>query len=96
MSTNTMRRIAIALLGIAVATSILRARIGPASAGESREAYWTLARHTRALTLYAVLEGAALMNVIGFFLTGQWSSVAVFFLAIIMSILFRPGILERN
>ena len=86
----------VGVLSIALATAVLRPRISPRAAGETADAYWTAARNAQALTLWAVLEGAALLNVIGFFTTGQWSSVAVFFLAVIMMILFRPGVLDRS
>ena len=80
---------------LAVATALVRPRLPERIASQTAEVYWTAAE-TRgpAILLWATVEGAALVSLVGYLLTGGALPAAAAGLAILALILFRPSRLE--
>ncbi len=78
-----------------VAASVLRRRVPERSARQSADGYWAVVE-TRgaALVLWAVTEGAALVSLVGYFLSGALAAAAVGAAALATLVLYRPSRLE--
>ena len=92
--------IAFAAAGIGlvlVAASVLRRRVPERSPQQTPDAYWAAAQ-TRGpvIVLWAVTEGAGLVSLIGYVLTGATAPLAAAAVAIATLILYRPGSLEAT
>jgi hypothetical protein len=83
----------VALLGVAAA--LVRPRVPERVASQTPEVYWTAAE-TRgpAILLWALVEAAALVSLVGYLLTRGVPPGAAAGLAIVTLILFRPTRLE--
>ena len=81
-----------ALLNLVVATAFLLPRIPRRSAAEDPDAYWSRNEvRTAAIIVWALIEGPALIALVGYFLTGGAVPAAVAGLAIVALILARPA-----
>lgn len=80
---------------LAVSAALVRPRVPERVASQTAEAYWT-APETRgsAILLWAMVEGAALLSLVGYLLTGGAPPAAAAGLAIVALILVRPSRLE--
>jgi hypothetical protein len=79
-----------------VSASVLRRRVPERRSQQSSDGYWA-AVETRgaAIVLWAVTEGAALVSLVGYFLSGAPAASAVAVVALVALILYRPSRLER-
>ena len=88
-----------ALLGVALAACalslLLRRRIPRRSTDESADLFWSGAV-TPALITWAAVEGAGLLSVLLYALTGAQSAIAVAAVAIILFLSLNPTFLERR
>jgi Na+/melibiose symporter-like transporter len=80
---------------LAVAAALVRPRVPERVANQTAEAYWTAAE-TRgpAIVLWAMVEGAGLVSLVGYLLTGGVPPAVATALAIVTLVLFRPTRLE--
>ena len=80
---------------VAVAATFLRRRIPERGFNEPPEVYWASPEHRGAvIVLWAVTEGAALLGLIGYLLTGSLLPGASALIAIATLAVFRPSHLE--
>lgn len=86
-----------AVLALAVATALLRPRIAPRGSDQAPDDYWnTPSSRGSAMLLWAVIEGAGLIGVVGFYLTGHLAPIGVVVVALVLGALFRPAALEGH
>ena len=79
-----------------VSASVLRRRVPERSAQQSSDGYWAAVENRgAAIVLWAVTEGAALVSLVGYFLSGAPAAAAVAVVALAALILYRPSRLER-
>ena len=79
---------------VVMAAAVARPRIPTRGSTESADAYWTPARRQSALVLWAILEAAGLLGVVGYAVSGSIAALALVPVAIIVGVFFRPGALE--
>lgn len=85
----------VAVLGIAIALTQLRQRIAPRGPDQSPADYWSNSRtRTAAMIFWAVLEGAGLLSVVAYYLSGSPIPLGVAVLAVIVGFVMRPAVLE--
>lgn len=87
----------IAVGSLALAVMVFRRKVPERAPGQSPDAYWSAAE-TRgaAIVLWAVIESAGLLSLIGWLQTGELAPVAVAALAAGLLILVRPARLEGD
>jgi hypothetical protein len=86
---------ALSLVQLVVAAGFLRRRIPERGIGEESQSYWAAPEHRgAAIVLWAVTEGAALLGLIGYFLTGALAPAVVAGIAIVTLAFFQPSHLE--
>jgi hypothetical protein len=79
-----------------VSASVLRRRVPERSSQQSSDGYWAAVENRgAAILLWAVTEGAALVSLVGYFLSGAPAGAAVAVVALAALILYRPSRLER-
>lgn len=80
-----------------VSATVLRRRVPERSAQQSSDGYWSVVENRgAAIVLWAVTEGAALVSLVGYFLSGAPAAAAtVAVIALAALILYRPSRLER-
>jgi hypothetical protein len=82
---------------VLVSASILRRRVPEPRAQQTPDAYWAAAENRgSAIVLWAATEGAALVCLVGYFLTGAPAAAAAAVVALATLILYRPSRLERG
>jgi hypothetical protein len=95
-----MHGILLAVIGLALAlvsAPVLRRRIPERTAQQSPDGYWGIVENrSAAMILWAVIEGAALASLVGYFLTGSLVPVITAVIALAALILFRPSRLEAS
>ena len=69
---------------------VLKSRIPPRRAAESADAWWQ-AHYTRAVIVWSLIEGASLLGVVAFWLTGQSLPLAATAAGILLFGLTAPG-----
>jgi hypothetical protein len=80
---------------LAVAVLFLRRRILTRPFNETPDAYWARPEHRgAAIVLWAVTEGAALLGLIGYLLSGALAPAVAAVLATVTLAVFRPAHLE--
>ena len=80
---------------VLVAASVLRRRVPERGSQQSSDAYWAVAENREAaIVLWFVTEGAALISLVGYFLSGRPAATAAAAIALGMLILYRPSRLE--
>jgi|GEM_PF-3926566 len=85
----------VAVLGIAIALTQLRQRIPPRESNQSPEDYWGDARTiAAAMIFWAVLEGAGLLSVVAYYLSGSPIPLGVAIVSVIVGFVMRPAVLE--
>lgn len=85
----------VAVVALAIAAALLRPRVAPRGSDQAPDEYWSNpSTRGSAMILWAVIEGAGLMGVVSFYLTGHFAAVAVVALALAAGALFRPAALE--
>ena len=86
--------VAIALL--LVSASVLRRRVPERSSQQSPDGYWAAVENRgAAIVLWAATEGAALVSLVGYFLSGVSAAATVAIVALAALIVYRPSRLER-
>ena len=96
----TGRTLGVALAAVSiglvlVAASVLRRRVPERRPEQSPDAYWAAVESRGpAIVLWAVTEGASLISLVGYFLSGATAPAAAAAVAIAMLILYRPSHLE--
>jgi hypothetical protein len=90
--------LAVAAIGlIAVALAVLRPRIPEQTPEQSADAFWGDGGiRFRALTMWAVIEGATLCAAMGYLLTGATAPALALVLGIITLWTLRPARFERD
>lgn len=84
-----------AVLAIVIAVTQLRARVAPRGSDQSPGDFWSDQRtNAAAMLLWAVLEGAALLSIVGFYLSGSAIPIGVAVVAVVIGIVLRPATLE--
>jgi len=79
-----------------VSASVLRQRVPQRRSQQSADEYWAAVESRgAAIVLWAVTEGAALVSLVGYFLSGAPAAAAVPGVALAALILYRPSRLER-
>jgi len=82
----------VAVVQLAVAVLMLRPRIPERLSNVDREAYWaTAAARTAALLVWAVAEGATIVALVAYLLTGLALAGAMALVAIATFVWLRPG-----
>ncbi|MDQ8164398.1 MAG: hypothetical protein P3A28_01390 [Gemmatimonadota bacterium] len=85
----------VAVLGIAIALTQLRQRVTPRGSSQSPADYWGDARiRLAAMIFWAVLEGAGLLSVVAYYLSGSPIPLGVAILSVIVGFVMRPAVLE--
>ena len=85
----------VAVLGITIALTQLRQRIPARSSDQSPADFWGNDRaRAAALIFWAVLEGAGLLGVVAYYLSGSAIPLGVAVLAVIVGFVMRPAVLE--
>ena len=83
-----------ALIGIALLA--FRSKIEPRDRKQDRDEYWDTGRtRQRALMMWFLLEGAALLSSMGYFLTGSLAALAVMVAALVLLALMPPAAQEE-
>lgn len=86
---------AAAVAALLLAALVLRPRIPERASGDSPDAYWARPEvRAAAVTLWAVIEGAGLIGVVGYVITGRSVMLIVTVIAVAAGVVFRPGNLE--
>jgi hypothetical protein len=85
----------VAVLGIAIAVTQLRQRVGARRPDQSPSEYWSDHR-TRgaAMVFWAVLEGAGLLGVVAYYVTGSAIPLGVAVISVIVGFVMRPAVFE--
>jgi hypothetical protein len=79
-----------------VSASVLRRRVPERRAQQTPDTYWAVAENRgAAIVLWAATEGAGLISLVSYFLTGAPVAAAVAVIALGALILYRPSRLER-
>jgi hypothetical protein len=82
---------------LAVAVSVLRPRVPERGPEQAPDQYWNEPRSRgSAIMLWASIEGAGLVGVVGYFLTGGTAPAVAFALAFGSLVLLRPERLEGS
>lgn len=84
----------IGAMSMATSLAVLRPRFAARSSSESSEAFWTPARIAAAMPIWALVEGGALIGVVGYALTHMWTPLALVPVAMLLGYLTRPAALE--
>jgi drug/metabolite transporter (DMT)-like permease len=83
------------VLLVVVATTLIRRRVPERVASQSAEEFWsTPATITPAMVMWSMIEGGALLSLVGYLLTGDVAPAAVAVGAIATLAALRPGRLE--
>jgi hypothetical protein len=77
-----------------ISIAVLRPRFAARGSSESVDAFWTPARIAAAIPIWALMEGGALIGVVGYFLTRMWAPLALVPLAMLLGYVTRPAVLE--
>jgi hypothetical protein len=83
-------------LSMLISIAALRPRFAARSSSESSDAFWTPPRIAAAMPIWALIEGGALIGVVGYFLTRMWAPLALVPLAMLLGYATRPTALEGN
>jgi hypothetical protein len=89
--------VVLAALGVgllAVALGVLRRRIPERAPEQTPVGFWSAESVSAAIMLWAVVEAAGLMGLVGYLLTGETIPVVVAGLAVATLLLLGPGRLE--
>jgi hypothetical protein len=86
----------IGALSMAISLAVFRPRFPGKSSGESSDAFWTQSRMASALIIWALIEGGALVGVVGYFLTRIWAPLTLAIIAVLLGFVTRPAALEGN
>ncbi len=85
----------VAVLGIAIALTQMRQRIAPRGPDQSPSDYWSDGRtRAAAMVFWAVVEGAGLLSVVAFYLSGSPIPLGVAVVAVIVGFVMRPAVFE--
>jgi len=85
------------LANLAVAAGFFRPRIPQRRTDQSPDDYWvTTEARAAAIVIWAMIEGAGLISLVGYLLTGNVVPAAVAALAIVTLIVLRPSRLEGD
>jgi len=85
------------LANLAVVVGFFRPRIPQRRTDQSPDDYWaTYEARVAAIVIWAMIEGAGLISLVGYFLTGSVVPAAVAALAIVTLIVLRPSLLEGD
>jgi hypothetical protein len=80
---------------VVVATTVLRRRVPARDPQESADAIWAAAANRGpAIVLWAVTDGACLLALVGYFLTGALAPAVAAGIALVTLFAVRPGHLE--
>lgn len=82
------------VLSMAIAIAVLRPRFAGRGSTESGDSFWTPARSAAAMPIWALIEGGALVGVVGYFLTRMWAPLTLVPVALLLGVLTRPAALE--
>jgi hypothetical protein len=85
------------LANLAVVVGVFRPRIPQRRTDQSPDDYWaTNEARAAAIVIWAMVEGAGLISLVGYFLTGAVIPAAVAALAVMTLIVLRPSQLEGD
>lgn len=85
----------VAVLGIAIALTQLRQRVGPRLPDQSPSEYWSdFSTRAAAMVFWAVLEGAGLLGVVAYYVSGSAIPLGVAVVAVIVGFVMRPAVFE--
>ena len=87
--------ISVAFTAMAVAILVLRPKVPRRGSAQSPDDFWAHAA-TPALVLWAPLEGAGLLGLVAYAMSGSPVVLAVPFMAILALLVYRPGALEGS
>ncbi len=85
---------ALSLVLVAVALLLLKPRVPPREARQPIEEYWSSVTST-ILPMWFVMEGAGLIAIVGYFLTGQTVAAAAIAISIAAFIWYGPKAFEH-
>jgi hypothetical protein len=87
----------VAVVLVVLGATFFRRRVPERVASQSAEDFWgKTATTTPALVMWSMFEGAALMSLVGYLLTGEIAPAVVAAMAIAALIALRPGRLEYH
>jgi hypothetical protein len=85
----------VAVLGVAIALTQLRQRIPARNSDQSPADYWGHERvRSAALIFWAVLEGAGLLGVVAYYISGSAIPLGVAVISVIVGFVMRPAVFE--
>jgi hypothetical protein len=84
----------VALAAVALSVFVLRGRVPKKNSDESADLYWTRAS-APALITWAPLEGASLLAIVAYMLSGSTASLGVGAVALLLLAALHPGHFER-
>ena len=88
---------AVGLINLVVAIAFLLPRIPPRSGAEAPDDYWSRFEvRTASIILWALVEGAGLVALVGYLLTGSLAAAVVVALAIAALMVARPTRIEGD
>jgi hypothetical protein len=84
----------VGLMSIAIALAMLRPRVAQRPSDQSPDDYWRGKNAAAALVVWAVIQGGALVSLVGYYLSGLWAPLAIIPIALVAFFLTRPSTFE--